>query len=299
MGVAHPTRARFPMTMTAPPPTPPTPVVDAAFPKLDDEDFAALYPMACCQEYDDGAVVFKAGDADIDLYVVESGQLDMQNPAAGNALIVSHAPGEFAGDVDLLTRRPVIVTAIARGKTRLLRVPGARLRELLNRVPRLGEKLIVAFQRRRELLAKAGVLGLRVVGPGTCRDTTVVREFLHKNFVPFTWYDSSSPEGRAALTGWGSPKKSPAIELGGGKVLLNPSLRELAHGAGVWRECPNQMVDLAVVGAGPAGMTAGGVAAAGGVLAGGVGRPGPGGQGGGGARNRKIIPASAGGFGRR
>src|SRR5690349_6042290 len=129
------------MTLAAAPPPAAPHAADVAFPKLDDDDFAALYPMACCQEYADGDVVFKAGDADIDLYVVESGQLDMLNPAAGNALIVSHAPGEFAGDVDLLTRRPVIVTAIARGKTRLLRVPGARLRELLNRVPRLGEKL--------------------------------------------------------------------------------------------------------------------------------------------------------------
>lgn len=282
------------MTMTAPPPTPPTHVVDVAFPKLDDDDFAALYPMACCQEYGDGDVVFKAGDADIDLYVVESGQLDVQNPAANHALIVSHAPGEFAGDVDLLTRRPVIVTAIARGKTRLLRVPGARLRELLNRVPRLGEKLIVAFQRRRELLAKAGVLGLRVVGPGTCRDTTVVREFLHKNFVPFTWYDSASVEGRAALAGWGSPTRHPAIELGGGRVLLNPSLRELAHGAGVWRECPNQAVDLAVVGAGPAGMTAAVYAASEGLSTVVLDRLGPGGQAGGSSKIENFIGFPAG-----
>jgi thioredoxin reductase (NADPH) len=282
------------MTLAAPPPPSSTPVVDVAFPKLDEADFAALYPMACCQEFADGDVVFKAGDADIDLFVVESGQLDMLNPSAGDALIVSHAPGEFAGDVDLLTRRPVIVTAVARGRTRLLRVPGARLRELLNRVPRLGEKLIVAFQRRRELLAKAGVLGLRVVGPGTCRDTTVVREFLHKNFVPFTWYDSASAEGRAALAGWGSPTKHPAVELGGGRVLLNPSLRELAHGAGVWRECPNQAVDLAVVGAGPAGMTAAVYAASEGLSTVVLDRLGPGGQAGGSSKIENFIGFPAG-----
>jgi thioredoxin reductase (NADPH) len=281
------------MTLAAPPPAAP-PAADVAFPKLDEDDFAALYPMACCQEYADGDVVFRAGDADIDLYVVESGRLDVLNPSNGDALIVSHAPGEFAGDVDLLTRRPVIVTAIARGRTRLLRVPGARLRELLNRVPRLGEKLIVAFQRRRELLAKAGVLGLRVVGPGTCRDTTVVREFLHKNFVPFTWYDSTSDEGKAALTGWGSPTKHPAVELGGGRLLLNPSLRELAHGAGVWRECPNQMVDLAVVGAGPAGMTAAVYAASEGLSTVVLDRLGPGGQAGGSSNIENYIGFPAG-----
>src|SRR5215217_3552118 len=177
---------------------------DRAFPKLDEEDFRQLATMACCQQYADGDTVFRAGDAGIDLFVVETGALEIQNPTAGGAVIATHGPGEFAGDVDLLTGRPVIVTAVARGaETRLLRVPGSRLRELLNRVPRLGEKLTIAFQMRREILTQGGVLGLKVVGPGDCRDTTVVREFLYKNFVPFTWWDSASAEGRAAMESWG------------------------------------------------------------------------------------------------
>jgi thioredoxin reductase (NADPH) len=290
------------MTMpTALPSDPPTAypqpthdAADAAFPRLDADDFAALYPLACCQEYQDGDAVFRAGDADIDLFVVESGALEILNPSAGNATVTTHGPGEFAGDVDLLTRRPVIVTAIARGRTRLLRVPGARMREVLNRVPRLGEKLIVAFQQRRALLSQKGVLGLRVVGPGTCRDTTVVREFLHKNFVPFTWYDSASAEGRRALAGWGSPRKSPVVELGGGRVLLNPTLRELARGAGVWRECPDQTVDLAVVGAGPAGMTAAVYAASEGLSTLVLDRLGPGGQAGGSSKIENFIGFPAG-----
>jgi thioredoxin reductase (NADPH) len=288
------TTAIDPISTIPPRPLTTAAAVDAAFPKLDDEDFAALYPLATCQEYADGEAAFRAGDADIDLFVVESGALEVQNPAAGGAVITTHTKGEFAGDLDLLTRRPVIVTAVARGRTRLLRVPGARLRELLNRVPRLSEKLIVAFQHRRELLAKGGVLGLRVVGPGSCRDTTVVREFLHKNFVPFTWYDSASPEGRAALGAWGSPKRSPAVELGGGRVLENPSLRELAHGAGVWRECPNQTVDLAVAGAGPAGMAAAVYAASEGLSTLVLDRLGPGGQAGGSSKIENFIGFPAG-----
>src|SRR5207237_253030 len=146
--------------------------------------------------------------------------------------VVTHRPGQFAGDIDLLTRRPVIVNGIARGPTKLMRVPGARLREILNKIPRLSEKLLIAIQERRRLLSEAGVLGLRVVGPGKCRDTMLVREFLFKNFVPFTWYDSTSERGQKLMESWGSPKKSPVIECGGGQLLFNPNLRELAQGAG-------------------------------------------------------------------
>jgi len=265
-----------------------------AFPRLDTIDLESLAPLATCETYTDGQTVFRAGDADIDFFTVESGQLDILNPADNNALIVSHGPGEFAGDIDILTRRPVIVTAVARGRTNLLRVPGEKLRLLLNKVPRLGEKLIVAFQVRRELLARAGVLGLHVVGPGRCRDTTVVREFLYKNFVPFTWHDSASPEGRAALQQWGSPAKSPVIECGGGQILVNPSLRDLARCAGVWRDCPDQTVDLAVVGGGPAGITAAVYAASEGLCTLVLDRLGPGGQAGGSSRIENFIGFPAG-----
>ena len=84
-----------------------------------------------------------------------------------------------------------------------LTVPNGQIRALLNRVPSFGEKLIVAFTRRRELLMRSGVLGLRVVGPGHCRDTNTVREFLYKNFVPFTWFAPESEDGRSVLAALG------------------------------------------------------------------------------------------------
>ena len=159
-----------------------------AFPRLGASELAALRPLATPCEFADGEAIFRAGDADMDLFVVESGTIAIVNPADHQRHVVTHGPGQFTGDIDLLTRRPVVVSGVARGDTRLLRVPGARVRELLNKAPMLGDKLLVAIQERRRLLTEAGVLGLKVVGPGKCRDTMLVREFLFKNFVPFTWY---------------------------------------------------------------------------------------------------------------
>src|SRR5213082_1180464 len=144
---------------------------EIAFPQLDAADIAALKPLSTPCSFEDGQTVFRAGDPDLDLFVVESGAIEIINPSDDNRHVVTHTPGQFAGDIDLLTRRPVIVNAFARGPTRLLRVPGARLRELLTKVPRLSEKLLIAIQERRRLLTETGVLGLRVVGPGKCRDT--------------------------------------------------------------------------------------------------------------------------------
>lgn len=211
------------------------------------------------------------------------------NPSDDNHHVITHQPGQFAGDIDLLTGRPVIVTGIARGRTRLLRVPSARLREILNRVPRLSEKLMIAAQERRRLLSEHGVLGLKVVGPGKCRDTMLVREFLFKNFLPFTWFDSTSEKGKQLLADWGSPKKSPVIEYAQGKLLINPGLRELAQKTGAWRNCPTGTIDLAVVGAGPAGMTAAVYAASEGVSTVVFDRLGPGGQAAGSSKIENFI----------
>jgi thioredoxin reductase (NADPH) len=260
-----------------------------AFPRLDPPDIEELRRFASICKFRDGDVIFRAGDADLDLFVVESGAIEIINPSDDNRHVVTHGPGEFAGDIDLLTRRPVIVTALARGDTILMRVPGAKLRETLNKVPRLGEKLLLAVQERRRLLSEAGVLGLRVVGPGKCRDTTLVREFLYKNFVPFTWYDSASDQGQQLIRNWGSPKKSPVIECGGGRLLINPNLRELAQSAGVWRNCPTDAVDLAVIGAGPAGMAAAVYAASEGVSTAVLDRLGPGGQAAGSSKIENFI----------
>lgn len=227
-----------------------------AFPHLDEDDLVILRSLADKASFSDGQIVFRAGDTDLDLFIVESGGIKILNPADENRHIVTHGPRQFAGDIDLLTHRPVIVTGVASGQTQLLRIRTTQLHEILSKVPNLAEKLLIAIQERRRLLQATGVIGLKVVGPGKCRDTTRVREFLYKNFVPFTWYDSVSENGQKLLKNWGLPKEMPVIENTNGQLLINPELRELARSIGVWRHCPTEKVDLAIIGAGPAGMAA-------------------------------------------
>jgi thioredoxin reductase (NADPH) len=163
------------------------------------------------------------------------------------------------------------------------------LRETLNKIPHIGEKLLIAAQERRRLAVGAGVLGLKVVGPGKCRDTMRIREFLFKNFVPFVWHDSASEQGKMLFANWGSPQKSPVVELAGGRLLINPSLREVAQGTGIWRELPTKEVDLAIIGAGPAGMAAAVYAASEGVSTIVLDRLGPGGQAGGSSKIENFM----------
>lgn len=260
-----------------------------AFPRLDAHDLAILRALSETASFSDGEIIFHAGDVDLDLFVVETGGIKILNPSDGNRHIVTHGPGQFAGDIDLLTHRPVIVTAIASGKTKVLRIKSARLHEILSKVPNLAEKLLIAIQERRRLLLTTGVVGLKVVGPGKCSSTMHVREFLFKNFIPFTWYDSASKQGQKLLNSWGSPKKMPVIECSNGSLLLDPELRKLAQSIGAWRHCPTEKTDLAIVGAGPSGMTAAVYAASEGLSTVVLDSLGPGGQAAGSSKIENFI----------
>jgi thioredoxin reductase (NADPH) len=249
-----------------------------AFVKLTDKEMELLEPYAICQEFNDGEFVFKAGDENVDVFVVRSGGVAILNPRESNTVLVVHQPGMFSGDIDVLTRRPIIVSGVAQGKTRVLRVPNESLREVLTKIPILSEKLITAYQRRRELLLAQRHIGLTVVGPAKCRQTTELREFLYKNFVPFTWQDSDSDEGHEVMANLGVTTELPSVRCMDGKVLMRPTLQELAMAAGVWRHCPNREVDFAIVGAGPAGIAAAVYAGSEGLSTVVLDRLGPGGQ---------------------
>lgn len=260
-----------------------------AFPRLEAYDLTILKSLSEIVSFSDGEIIFRAGDVDLDLFVVETGGIKILNPSDENRHLVTHGPGQFAGDIDLLTHRPIIVTAVASGQTQLLRIQANRLHEVLSKVPHLAEILLKAIQERRRLLLAAGVVGIMVVGPGKCRDTMLVREFLFKNFVPFTWYDSTSDQGQKLLNDWGLPKKMPIIKCSSGQLLMNPELRELAKSIGVWRHCPTKETDLVIVGAGPAGMAAAVYAASEGLSTVVLDSLGPGGQAAGSSKIENFI----------
>ena len=134
-------------------------------------------------------------------------------------------------------------------------MPSIKLSELLIRIPRISEKLIIAFQSRRELFCQVHKLGLRIIGPGRCKATTLVREFLHRNFVPFSWFDSETEEGKTIYKTLGSPGKLPVVDCHG-QILIQPTFQEVAKAARIWQCFYDTTVDLVIIGAGPAGMTA-------------------------------------------
>ncbi len=183
---------------------------DLAFPKLGDAEIACLAGLAKRCSFEDGEVIFQAGQRNLPFYVVESGEIAIVDETGDRPkTIVVHGPGEFTGDVSLLTDRPAVVSAYARGACRAYCVSQGELRQVIQEIPDLSDKLIEAFQTRRMMLERSGFVGIRVFGHLGDPDATVIREFFDKNRVPHTWIDADEPaEAAPPWRSWTSPRRT-------------------------------------------------------------------------------------------
>ncbi len=185
------------------------------------------------------------------------GSRSWTNRAAEPTTIVVHGPGEFSGDVSLLTDRPAIVSAYAQGACRAYCVSQAELRRVIQEIPDLSDKLLDAFQTRRIMLERSGFIGVRVFGHLGDPDLNVIREFFDKNRVPHTWIDADDEEGRAALKALDvGPDQLPFVACNRGTRSPRPTVTRLAECLGLKRPIRTEPFDLVIVGAGPAGLAA-------------------------------------------
>jgi thioredoxin reductase (NADPH) len=229
-----------------------------AFPRLDEAEVEILAGMADLCSFRDGEALFRAGERGFPFYVVESGEIAIVDESGDKPrTIVVHGPREFAGDVSLLTDRPAVISAYARGACRAYCVGAAELRRVIHEIPELSDKLLEAFQARRVLLERSGFIGVRVIGSLGDPGVTVIREFFDKNKVPHTWIDADEPEGRSALESLGvGPDQTPFVACGRGARAARPSVVRLAECIGLKRRIRTEPFDLVIVGAGPAGLAA-------------------------------------------
>lgn len=174
---------------------------EVANPRLGADEIDALRARGRVRRVDDGEALFEAGDERGGFYLVLEGEVEVLDRSGREPrTIARHGPGQFTGDIDIVTLRRPVVSAVARGATEVVGVPSADVRRLIGAWPRLGETILRAFIARREDLIEGGYEGVRVLGSVTSRDTFRIREFLTRNQVPFAWIDVDDEPGVGALS---------------------------------------------------------------------------------------------------
>jgi thioredoxin reductase (NADPH) len=234
------------------------------FPVLDagQIDTARRFASGPARNFVPGEIVFDVGERHAPAWLVLKGSIDVVRRDGLNheAAITSLGPGQFSGEVSQLAGAATLASARA-GPEGCSALPfdAAHVRALMVGSAEVGEIMMRAFILRRVGLIEEGGVGSVLVGkPGT-PDLVRLQGFLGRNGYPYTVLDASNDaEGRAVIERSGVlPEELPLMVCPNGTILKRPTDAEAGVILGITPELdPERVYDVAVVGAGPAGLAA-------------------------------------------
>ncbi|CAN5846899.1 FAD-dependent oxidoreductase [soil metagenome] len=232
---------------------------DQIFPVFEAPDLAKLRRFGTIRAYAAGEALVAVGKASPGMFVILSGTVDVtRHDAAGvGTLVVTHGPGSVSGELSALSGRPSLVESIAQEPVEAVVIAPDRLHDLLVEEADLGERIMRLFILRRVRLLETGAGGPVIVGRADQRDVLRLQNFLSRNGHPYHTLDPATDSGARTLIDRFKVGLSelPIVLCPDGQLLRNPTDVDLARCIGLVRSIdPDRVYDVAIVGAGPAGL---------------------------------------------
>src|SRR5689334_18719644 len=163
---------------------------DRMFPTLTPEQIARIAAHGKVRPVRRGEVLVEAGDQNVPFFVIASGAVEIVRPSGDSeTLVVLHEPGQFTGEVNMLSGRRSLVRARVTEPGEVIELDHDHLMALVQTDAELSEIFMRAFILRRVELIAAGVGDVVLVGSVHCAGTLRVKEFLTRNGHPYTYID--------------------------------------------------------------------------------------------------------------
>jgi thioredoxin reductase (NADPH) len=214
-----------------------------------------------CRSFATGEALATIGLVSPGLMVILAGHVEVthSDKSGQRITIVTHGPGQFLGELAQLAGRRALADATAQEPVQALIIPPDRLRALMIAEAELGERIMRALIIRRIGLLETGSGGPIIVGRADNGDVLRLQSFLRRNGQPQQLLNpDTDAEAKALIDRFHvDPGQLPIVLCPGGQLLRNPGEDELARCIGLVGPIdPNRVYDVAVVGAGPAGLAA-------------------------------------------
>jgi thioredoxin reductase (NADPH) len=223
------------------------------------QEIDRLHRFGVPRDFADGDYLVRAGEAGLGLTVVLSGQVEVtrRDGLGHDELIVTYHAGQFSGEVGQLSGAAAFVDVRAAGPVQALLIPPRRLRDLVVAEAELGERIMRALILRRVGLIEVGAGGPVLIGPPDTAGLVRLQNFLSRNAIPYRALDPAVEHEADALIACAKPAQGdlPLVLCPDGSLLRNPDEQTLAERIGLLPHLdPDKVYDVAVVGAGPAGL---------------------------------------------
>ncbi len=230
------------------------------FPQLTAEQVERVARFGVEETLRKGDMAFTRGERSVDFFLVRDGSIEIfDTDKQGHAnVITTHRDRQFTGELDLFNDRQILVSGRAGMDSRVIRVPREDFRRMITSEPDIGEIIMRAFILRRVGLIGHGQGGVPLIGRGNGGDTLRIQRFLTRNGYPHRLIDIDKDEDTEGfLDCFGLGDDALPVVIYEGRPLRNPGNVELADALGLLETLePGRVWDLAVVGAGPAGLAA-------------------------------------------
>ncbi len=226
---------------------------------LEPEEIDRIRRFGRVRSYAAGEALFKVGDKGRGLFVILSGHVDLIRHLETGALktFLTQGPGAVAGEMAQLSGQPALVDGRAQDRVEALIIPQDQIRALLVAETDLGDRIMHALMMRRVSMIELGTGGPVIVGSPENGDVLRLEGFLARNGHPRQRLNSDTdPDAKALMERFHvDPSELPIVLCPNGQLLRNPSEIELARCIGLVAPIdPHRVFDVAIVGAGPAGL---------------------------------------------
>ncbi len=227
---------------------------------LSADELDQLRPYGVVRRHDQGEVLTRVGERPADLLVTLSGQTHIfVEGVDGERRLGWMEPGQFAGDLSVLTGRASLARTIMGEAGEVLHVPFENLKRVLVENSRLSDIFVRTFAARRAFALTRRDAAVVLLGKASDRAIFGLRRFLSGHAVPHVFLEvDRDPVGRALVEAKGlAAEQLPALVLGGDMIVPGADADAVARALGLDALSENAEADLLVVGAGPAGLAAG------------------------------------------
>ena len=240
--------------------------VESTFPTLTPAQIARVAAHGSVHTFQAGEVLIEAGQQSCRSSSSRRGTSRSSGPpavrraAAWRRSSLSMDPGQFTGEVNMLSGRRALVRARAAEPGEVIELDREQLLALVQTDAELGEILMRAFILRRVELIAHGIGDVVLIGSTHCAGTLRIKEFLTRNGHPYAYIDLDRDAdvqelldrfhvGVADVPGADLPRRARCC-------ATRPTSRSPTASASTTRSTRRTSATWSIVGAGPVGLAA-------------------------------------------
>ena len=228
-------------------------------PRLQPDQLARLAQYGVPQEVRYRDVVFRPGDANYDLIVIDAGRIEIVSPAIDDepeAVVATYGPGGFLGELNLMTGQTAFLIGRVIEAGRIHRISGDRFRQLMADDPEISDVILRAFLARQDA---AGVSAgeIEIIGSSFSTEALALRTYAARQRLAHLWLDADSAAGQALMRSTTLTATDLPAVITAERVVRRADPEQLAANLGwSYRPVGGDLMDLVIVGCGPAGLAA-------------------------------------------